>query len=171
MIVRLEKEKEERGNRRKRAKIEATEAKESEILQGDEVEKESTIVSPSEIQCASSKAETAEEVESETSISQSKIECATSNAETSAAAGESLKCSNDDPNLKSEPKEDVEADESSSEATSKPKVVDLTEDSSTADEKTEEEDYEVEKIVDYSWCRETVSELCTILFQAGKWSG
>ena len=130
MIMRLEREKEERRNRRKRAKIEATEIEE--------------IGKPPE------------EVEKESSLPPSEIHFATSEAVTSAAAGESLGISNgDDSDAKTEPKEDVEAAKSSKVEQESTEV----KDSPGGDEKTEEEeedDYDVERIVDYSWCRETV---------------
>ena len=59
---------------------------------------------------------------------------------------------------KNEAKEDVGPAEDSSESTRAPKAEPKL--TSSAEEKTEGDDFEVERIVDYSWCRETVSEIC-----------
>ena len=141
MIMRLEKEKEERRNRRKRAKIEVNEKEETDDKPPEDEEQESR-KSPSEIYCA------------------------TMEAETPAAGAECLKSSNHvDSNANNEPKEHVEAAEISSESSRKPKDVERKstedKDSSNGAEKTEDEDYDVERIVDYSWCRETVSDFCS----------
>ena len=127
MITRLEREKEVRRNRRKRAKFEVSESAELE-----------------------------EETEKECSVCLIETKRASPVAETAAAAGEYPKSSNeDDSDAKKEPKEESEKCSQSTVA-HKPELT-SAEDSTKTDEKTEGEDYEVERIVDYSWCRETVS--------------
>ena len=131
MITRLEREKEERRNRRKRAKLEVSESAELEE----------------------------KETEKECSVCLIEAKSSTIEAETAAAAGEYSKSSNEeDSDAKNEPKE--ESDKCSQSMVEPKPELTSAEDSSKTDEKTEGEDYEVERIVDYSWCRETVSGFC-----------
>ena len=129
LIMRLEKEKEERRNRRKRAKIEAAEAPEAAKVKRllEELEEEERRDSGS--LCAPPKLIT-------------------------PAAGEAVESS-----IHSESDTREESKDAAGEA---PESTNLkhkssTEKDSRSEENTEEEDFEVEGIVDYSWCRETVS--------------